>query len=555
MNRGMGCGPDAGGRMSESVVVVGAGLGGFATAVTAASAGATVTLVERGERFGGAAAYSGGQVWVGANHVAADEGSDDTVEQTQRYITALAAKEPSVFEADRSAEWVEAARAAARWFADRGVIEWTVIPDYPDYYFPDVDGARPWGRYLTGAPFDGARLGDWRPLMLHGPHFPSGLTYAEMFEFGGLSRRAEFAAVLEQRRADDVMTYGQGVIAAFAGAAHDLGVDLRLRTAVTDLLVEDGRVVGVRAEGPDGTVELRGDVVLATGSHDWSSEISRQVTGLQAEDAGSVAPDTLTGDHFAFAEQVGAQVRSIPAWAAPVLPGYRLSTPAFEGDTGFRPCYEHCVPHTFIVNREGERFCDDSFHPSIVAAALQGDGSNRPNVPMFMIWDEQHHQKYGLGATAPGGDYPEGLVESASTLEELADRLGVDPAGLEATAARFNEAAARNEDPEFGRGSNASVRRFRGDNNAPHPNIAPVEQAPFFGMRLRLLNTGIASGGLRTTDHGKVLSEDGSVIPGLYAVGECAVRSTGGGGYNSGYSLSRAMTFGWLAANDIVDAG
>ena len=296
------------------------------------------------------------------------------------------------------------------------------------------------------------------------------------------------------------------------------------------------------------------ELVLATGSHDWSSEISRQVTGLQAEDAGSVAPDTLTGDHFAFAEQVGAQVRSIPAWAAPVLPGYRLSTPAFEGDTGFRPCYEHCVPHTFIVNREGERFCDDSFHPSIVAAALQGDGSNRPNVPLFMIWDEQHHQKYGLGATAPGDDYPEGLVESAPTLEELADRLGIDPAGLEATATRFNEAAARNEDPEFGRGSNASVRRFRGDNNAPHPNIAPVEQAPFFGMRLRLLNTGIASGGLRTTDHGKVLAEDGSVIPGLYAVGECAVRSTGGGGYNSGYSLSRAMTFGWLAANDLVAA-
>jgi 3-oxosteroid 1-dehydrogenase len=541
--------------MSESVIVVGAGLGGFAMAVTAASAGARVTLVERGDRFGGAAAYSGGQVWVGANHVAAAQGSDDTVEQTQQYISALAAKEPSVFEAERSAEWVDAARRAAQWFSDQGVIDWTVIPDYPDYYFPDVEGARPWGRYLTGAPFDGARLGDWRPLLLEGPHFPIGLTYAEMFEFGGLSRRTEFAAVLEQRRRDDVMTYGQGIVAAFATAAHDLGVQLRLGTSVTELLVEHGAVVGVRVEGADGTSELRGTVVLATGSHDWSSEISRQVTGLGAEDAGSVAPDTLHGDHFAFAEQVGAQVRSIPSWAAPVLPGYRLSTPAFEGDTRFRPCYEHCVPHTFIVNRGGERFCDDSFHPSIVAAALQGQAEDRPNVPMFMVWDEQHHQKYGLGATLPGADYPEGLVEHADSLAGLAELLGVDPAGLEATAARFNEHAARGEDPEFGRGSNASVRRFRGDNNAAHPNIAPVEQAPFFGMRLRLLNTGIASGGLRTTDHGRVLAEDDTVLPGLYAVGECAVRSTGGGGYNSGYSLSRAMTFGWLAANDIVGAG
>ncbi|MHB1137885.1 MAG: FAD-dependent oxidoreductase [Microthrixaceae bacterium] len=534
--------------------MVGAGLGGFATAVVAATGGANVVLLERGDRFGGAAAYSGGQVWVGANHVAAAEGSDDSVEQTLRYIAELAAKEPSVFEPERSAEWVDAARIAAQWFSDQGVIEWTVIPEYPDYYHPDVEGARPWGRYLTGAPFDGARLGEWRTKMLHGPHFPSGLTYTEMFEFGGLSRRAEFATVLEQRRHDDVMTYGQGIIAAFATAAHDLGVDLRLGTSVTELLVEDGRVVGVRAEGPEGVAELRGPVVLATGSHDWSSEISRQVTGLEPDDAGSVAPDTLHGDHFALAEQVGAQVRSIPAWAAPVLPGYRLATPAFEGDTGFRPCYEHCVPHTFIVNRDGERFCDDSFHPSIVAAALRGDAEGRSNVPMFMIWDEQHHQKYGLGATPPGGEYPDGLVASASTLEELADRLGIDAAGLEPPAGRFNAAAANDEDPEFGRGSNASVRRFRGDNNAPHPNIAPVDQAPFFGMRLRLLNTGIASGGLRTTDHGKVLAEDGDVIPGLYAVGECAVRSTGGGGYNSGYSLSRAMTFGWLAANDILGA-
>jgi 3-oxosteroid 1-dehydrogenase len=144
-------------------------------------------------------------------------------------------------------------------------------------------------------------------------------------------------------------------------------------------------------------------------------------------------------------------------------------------------------------------------------------------------------------------------VTSAPTLEELAEGLGLDAAGLVATAARFNEHAEQLEDPEFGRGSNASVRRFRGDNSAPHPNIAPVSKAPFHGMRLRLLNTGIASGGLRTTDHGRVLAEDGSVIAGLYAVGECAVRSTGGGGYNSGYSLSRAMTFGWLAANDVLD--
>ena len=536
----------------SNVIIAGSGLGGLAAAVTAATRGAQVTLIERGERFGGAAAFSGGQVWVGANHVAAGEGSDDDVDQTLRYIAELAAKEPSVFEADRSREWVESARLAAQWFNDQGVIEWTVIPDYPDYYHPDVEGSRPWGRYLTGARFDGERLGDWRGDLLEGPHFPVGMTYAEVFELGGLSRRAEMAAILAERRVADVMTYGQGIVAAFATAARRLGVDLRLRTEVVEVLAEDGRVTGVRVVGPDGEQTLHGPVVLATGSHDWSSEISRSVTGLDPHDAGSVAPSTLRGDHFAFAEQVGAEVRSIPAWAAPVLPGYLLPEPAFDGDTGFRPCYEHCVPHTFIVDRSGHRFCDDSFHPAIVAAALAAGADERAHVPMFMIWDEQHHQKYGLGATGAGGDYPEGLVTSAATLQELGDALGIDGAALEATAASFNEHAANCEDPEFGRGSNASVRRFRGDNTAEHPNIGTVDQAPFHGMRLRLLNTGIASGGLRTTDHGRVVGLDGEPIDGLYAVGECAVRSTGGGGYNSGYSLSRAMTFGWLAAQHAV---
>ena len=541
---------------SDSVIVVGAGLGGFSAAITAAALGAQVTLLERGARFGGAAAFSGGQVWVGANHVAAALGSTDTVEETLRYIAELARKEPSLFEAERAAEWVVAAHQAVQWFAGQGVIEWSVIPDYPDYYFPDTDGSRAWGRYLTGAPFDGARLGAWRKDLLEGPHFPVGITYAEMFEFGGMSQRSEFAALRAQRRQADVMTYGQGIIAAFASAAMRLGVDLRLCTEVTGLVQRKGRVVGVRSAGPDGPDKLGGTVILATGSHDWSPDISRRVTGLDPEDSGSVAPPTLHGDHFSFADDVGAQVRSIPAWAAPVLPGYRLLQPAFDGDTGFRPCFEHCVPHTFIVNRTGQRFCDDSFHPAIVAAALgeAADGSGdvrRPNVPMYMIWDEQHHRKYGLGSSLPGADYPQGLVTRASSLEELAAALGINATGLADTARRFNAHAAKDEDPAFGRGSNASVRRFRGDNNAPHPNIAPVAEPPFFGMRLRLLNTGIASGGLRTTDHGRVLAYDGSVIVGLYAVGECAVRSTGGGGYNSGYSLSRAMTFGWLAANDI----
>jgi 3-oxosteroid 1-dehydrogenase len=184
---------------------------------------------------------------------------------------------------------------------------------------------------------------------------------------------------------------------------------------------------------------------------------------------------------------------------------------------------------------------------------LAGEGSERRNVPMYMVWDDNHRHRYGLGVTPPGGTYPEDVVSSAPTLRELAVKLNVDPAGFEATVARFNEYAARGQDPDFGRGQNYSVRRFRGDGNHPiSPNVAPLDRAPFHGMNLRLLNTGIASKGILTASAGRVKRTDGSIVAGVYAVGESATRLAAGMGYNSGYSLSRAMTYGRLSVLDAI---
>ncbi|MBW0130921.1 FAD-dependent oxidoreductase [Pseudonocardia oceani] len=536
------------------VVVVGAGIGGMSAAIAAAARGLDVVLLEKGARVGGAAAYSGGQVWVGGNHVAEREGLSDSVADTLAYVAAAASRDEASLDHHLAAQWIEGARTAARWFEDAGVISWQVIPDYPDYYFPDLPGSRPAGRYLTGAPFDGGALGPERDRLLVSPHFPVGITYAEMFAWGGLSSKTEWDWDLVARRRDaDVLTFGTGIAAAFFRGVLDHGVDVRTGHEVVGLVVADGAVTGVRVRGPEGEEVVTGRVVLATGAHDWSEELTAKFTGIPPEDGGSVAPGTLSGDAIALVEQVGGSPDSLPAWAAPVLPGYRLDVPAFEGDTGFRACYEHCLPHTFLVNSLGERFCDDSFHSRIVAAALS-DGDSGGNLPFFMIWDSRHHRRYGLGATPPGGEYPAGLVERGATLADLARELGLPPETLEATAARFNRHAPEGVDPDFGRGTNLSVRKFRGDGrHAPNPNVGPVSDPPFFGMRMRLLNTGIAAAGVRTGDHGRVLDGAGAPVPGLYAAGECSARAAAGVGYNSGYSLSRAMAYGFLAAQAIAD--
>ena len=542
---------------SQSLVIVGAGIGGLTAAIMGAVRGMDVTLVEAGDKVGGAAAYSGGQVWLGANHVARRAGITDSVADTVAYVQAAAGRDATSVDPDMCERWVRGAADAAAWLETIGAIRWELIPDYPDYYYPDLPGARATGRYLTGAPFAGGQLGAARAQLHVSPHFPVGIRYGEMFAWGGMSSKSRWDwPLVAERRAQDSLTFGTGIVAALFHAVLRRKVRLLLGHAATALIEEAGDVTGVRCQIPQGSVTLRGAVILATGAHDWSSEYSQRFTGIPATDGGSVTPDTVRGDAMRLATAVGAEVRALPAWAAPVLPGYRLDQAAFAGDTGYRACFEHCLPHTFLVNQLGQRFCDDSFHSDIVARALQHDAQGRPaHLPIFMVWDENHHAKYGLGRAMPGEPYPEGLVTSAPTLAELARQLGIDAAGLVATAERFNTMAQSGSDVDFGRGANLSVRRFRGDwNHQPNPNMGPVALAPFHGMRMRLLNTGIAAGGVRTDADARALRADGSAIDGLYVVGEASARAAAGVGYNSGYSLSRAMAFGWIAAGHAADA-
>lgn len=537
----------------NSVIVIGSGVGGLVAALRAHAEGAGVTLVEKSSYVGGATAWSGGQVWVGANHVARRLGIADSIEDALRYVAALASPHPELFDETSAREWLVAAREAALWLEDIGAIEWSVIPDYPDYYYPTAPGSAPTGRYLTSAPFEGRALGEARGLLLDSPHWPIGITYEEMFAWGGLSSRDRWDhATMAARREQDVMTFGQGIAGWLLAAVVTRSIAIKVGTELISLVLEGDAVVGARCRDVTGEFELEGSVIMATGAHDWSDDARQRWFPLGSDDGGSVAPSSVSGDAIAITEAVGAAIGTIPATSAPIIPGYRLLEPHFDGDSRYRACFEHCLPHTILVNQRGERFCDDSFHSAIIAKAMESTEGVTPNLPFFMIWDSQHHQKYGLGRTGPGQPYPEGLVSRGETIGQLAVELSVDPDGLDATVARFNSFAFGDVDPDFGRGSNLSVRRFRGDNtHEPNPNMGPIVQGPFFGMRMRLLNTGIAAGGIETGPEGRVIRADGSVIEGLFATGECVARTNGGGsGYNSGYSISRAMAYGYLAARE-----
>jgi 3-oxosteroid 1-dehydrogenase len=319
---------------------------------------------------------------------------------------------------------------------------------------------------------------------------------------------------------------------------------VRLGHRVTEVVVRAGRAVGVRATTEAGeAVELEGAVVLATSSFDHDPELVEEFWGLR--EAVSMAPRNIAGDGVRLARAAGADIVPMEPQYAPVYPGYRL-----DGGSGFTMAMEFPMPHTFIVDRHARRFVDDSLPWRLVRAALDPDGDH---LPIYMIWDERHHQRYGLGATSAGEPYPEDLVTSAPTLRELGERLGIDGAVLEETAERFNSAAAEGADPDFGRGTSHYARTLSGDPNHPiHPNVAPVDQAPFFGMPLVLGGAAVGLAGIRIDADAHALDEAGNVIPGLYAVGSAAAYTSSGISYNSGYSLSRAVTHGYLVGADLA---
>ena len=141
-------------------------------------------------------------------------------------------------------------------------------------------------------------------------------------------------------------------------------------------------------------------------------------------------------------------------------------------------------------------------------------------------------------------------MPTGATLAELADRIGVPAAELEATVARFNEHVSAGQDPDFGRGR-SSFDHFNGDRRLPPPftTLGPLTDAPFHAIKVECGTLG-TNGGPRVDAKARVVASAGGVIDGLFAAGNVMAAPTGMAYGGAGGTLGPAITFGYIAGRE-----
>ena len=225
-----------------------------------------------------------------------------------------------------------------------------------------------------------------------------------------------------------------------------------------------------------------------------------------------------------------------------------------DGSTAVYPhiVLDRAKPGLVAVNKAGRRFVDEAVSYHEFVRAMYRSHKSVPTIPAMLVCDRRFVWKYGLGMIRPMTPVlkpyiDNGYLQVAQTLEDLAQKMDVDPAGLAATVAQNNEYAASGIDAEFGKGSN-SYDAGNGDaTHRPNPCIGPISKPPYCAVAVYPTPLG-TSLGLRTNAAARVCDASGKPIEGLYACGNDMHTIVGGEYPGAGSQLGPAMTFGYLAA-------
>jgi succinate dehydrogenase/fumarate reductase flavoprotein subunit len=528
------------------VIVIGSGSAGLSAALSARHEGADVTVLERSEKFGGTSAVSGGLPWIPNNHHMHEVGSADSREAAMTYLArlSLGKMDETLVEA-----FVDTGPEVIRFLEDTTELRFQALK-IPDYH-PELPGGTV-GRSLTVGIFPGRSLAELRPHLRISGHFPVPLSLADVDD--GRTDLLD-AEMIAGRIADDMVGTGAALIAGLLEAAADHGVVLERGVRVRHLVIEDGVVTGVQAErgGETLLIGARRGVVIASGGFEWNPSLLKDFVFGPAP--APLSPPFNEGDGLLMAMEAGAALGNMSeAWWHASM---RIPDEEYEGRQLNRlTSPERHSPGSIIVNRQGKRFVNEalSYHDVCHAMRrLDPDSFDFPNLPAWVVVHRGFLDRYPFMTRYPGDPIPDWLIQ-APTLSALAEALGIDADGLEATVERFNAHARQGIDPDFHRGESA-YGRYYGDRRleGPWQTLGPLDEAPFYACEIRIGILG-TRGGPKVTPRAEVINISGGIVPGLFAAGNAMASFTGMSYPGAGGTIGPALTFGWLAGRTAATA-
>jgi 3-oxosteroid 1-dehydrogenase len=323
---------------------------------------------------------------------------------------------------------------------------------------------------------------------------------------------------------------------------------------VQELIVKNGRVVGVRATREDKPIHIKANagIVLAAGGFPLNKEMREKYQQQPISTEWTSASPGNTGDAIQMGQALGGALDLMEdAWWGPA------SLP--PGSVPFFHVGERAYPGGMIVNSQGKRFMNESApYVDAVKECYRHNQENGRTIPAHFIMDQRFRNKYIFGTLFPMVAIPKEYLDSgyfvkADTLEELAEKCGINSQGLVETIDRFNQFSKTGIDLDFQRGDSAYDRYYGDPTVKPNPCLAPISKPPFYSVKMYPGDIG-TKGGLVTDEKARVLKEDGSKIPGLYAVGNTSASVMGNAYPGPGGTIGPAMTFGYIAVKDILDS-
>jgi 3-oxosteroid 1-dehydrogenase len=557
------------GTMDETYdfVVVGSGGGSMCAGLLLRSLDKNVLILEKTEQVGGTTSRSGGVMWIPNNPFMKRDGVEDSLEKATAYLNAVVGNPQNAPGASpqRRHRYLSEAPRMVEFLGSQGV-RLSRIGQWPDYYDELPGGLAP-GRAVVAELFDINELGAWKPKLRRSfivAPLPASLEemmelpyYRRSWQVKLLMLKLALREVAAKLTGKEWVAGGAALQGRMLQAALRRGVEFRTESPVGELIVEQGSVTGVVTvkDGRPWRVGARLGVLVNAGGFARNQRMrdryapgtSVQWTMAAPGDTGEMIEEMMRhGAAIAqMEERVGCQM-TLPPGAE-----NSESKPAAQGMTA--------SPHVILVDQSGVRYMNEGGSYMAYCKGMLERNKTVPAVPSWAIFDSQFMSKYMLAGTMPGSAkpqrwYDEKYLRRADSIEDLAAQIGIDPARLKATVDKFNGFCAKLRDEEFHRGERAYDRWLGDPYNTPSETLGTIEKGPYFAVQIVPGDVG-TYGGVVTDEHARVLRDDGSVIPGLYATGVSTASVMGRSYPGPGSSVGPSFTWGYIAAKHAAGLG